>query len=441
MFVFFKRKAAILLSLFLIVCLLPGSVAKADEATGTHVDEYSMQYLEITVPDTYVKLTQSLRDGDASWEKAHIDNPSQTKDEYKTLNLVAAYFDPDSNSTINFISKSSSAFNIFDISKYSDDEMIEFAKTIVPQDTTLSSEVGVYKHPQMNMFKIECTFTGDNEDKELIYGTIINGTLIQFSTDTKHIGSMTLNAELLEKFVSNVHMTRIMTYEEYQENQKKGLLTIGAFFGAGILLMLILLFISKYRQKQKKKRVKAVSEDLLAFRKKKQAGEVNISEPVFEVETVYDKKLLETYTTYNSWLRNIKRDLVLAAIYLLIVGYAVYLGSKVVLILGVAAAVVIIYLRYSGAEKYLDNLIKRYDLKKKKSLTATFKFYDEFFTLSGIDSISEYIYRQIFRVCNYQGYMLLYISEENALVIDIEKVPEDKRIDFVRFIMEKSRVD
>ena len=441
MFSVFKRTAACFLSLFLVVCLLPGVASKADSATGTHVDEYNIQYLEITVPDTYVKLTQSLRDSDASWDKAHIDNPSQTKDEYKTLNLVAAYFDPDSNSTINFISKSSSAFNIFDISKYSDDEMIEFAKGIVPQDTTLTSEVSVYKHPQMNMFKIECTFQGDNEDKELIYGTIINGMLIQFSTDTKHIGSMTLNEELLQKFVSNVHMTRIMTYEEYQENQKKGLLVIGAFFGAGILLMLILLFISKFRQKQKKKRVAAVSSELYAFRKRKQEGQVNISEPLFEIETEYDKRLLQNYTTFNAWLRNIKRDIVYSAIYVLIVGYAVYLGSKVVLILGVTAAIVIFYLRFNSAEKYLDNLIKRYDLKKKKSLTATYKFYDEFFTMSGIDSISEYIYKQIFRVCNYQGYMMLYISEENALVIDVEKVPEDKRIDFVRFIMEKSRIE
>ena len=442
MFAFLKRKSAFLLSLFLIVCLLPFSFAKADEVTGTHVDTYNMQYLEITVPDSYIKLTSSLKDGDPSWSEAHIEKPSQAKDEYKTLNLVAAYFDPDANATVNFISKSSSVFNVFDISQYDDQQMIDFAKTIVPQDESVkSADVSVYNHPQMKMFRIEFAFTGDNEDKELIYGTIINGTLLQFSMDTKHIGTMTLNDDLLEKFVSNVHLTRIMTYEEYQENQKKGLLTIAAFFGAGILLMLILFFISKFRQKQKKKRVQAVSEELFAFRKKKQAGEVNISQPVYEIETNYDKKLLESYTTYNTWLRNIKRDLVLAAIYLLIVGYAVYLGSKIVLIIGIAAAVIILYLKYNGAEKYLDNLIKRYDLKKKKSITATYKFYDEHFTMTGIDSLSEYIYKQVFRVCNYQGYMLIYISEENALIIDVEKVPEDKRIDFVRFIMERSRID
>ncbi len=442
MFAFLKRKAAFLLSLFLIVCLLPFSFAKADEVTGTHVDTYNMQYLEITVPDSYIKLTSSLKDGDPSWSEAHIENPSQAKDEYKVLNLVAAYFAPDANATVNFISKPSSVFNVFDISQYDDQQMIDFAKTIVPQDESVkSADVSVYNHPQMKMFRIECAFTGDNEDKELIYGTIINGTLLQFSMDTKHFGTMTLNDDLLEKFVSNVHLTRIMTYEEYQENQKKGLLTIAAFFGAGILLMLILFFISKFRQKQKKKRVQAISEELLAFRKKKQAGEVNISKPVYEIETNYDKKLLESYNTYNTWLRNIKRDLVLAAIYLLIVGYAVYLGSKIILIIGIAAAVIILYLKYNGAEKYLDNLIKRYDLKKKKSITATYKFYDEHFIMTGIDSLSEYIYKQIFRVCNYQGYMLIYISEENALIIDVEKVPEDKRIDFVRFIMERSRID
>ncbi len=432
-----KRWAAGLLSLFLIICILPGRFAGAD---GTRTDTYETQYLEITVPDRYVKLTQSTKDADPAWETAHIENPSQEKTQYKALNLVAAYFDPETNVTLNFISKSSSAFNVFDISGYTDEEMIEFAKNIVPSDESVKAEVSTYKHPQMNMFRIEFTFEGDNEDKELTYGTIINGYLLQFSMDTKHIGNVTIRDDILKEFVSGVKLTRIMTYEEYEENQKKGLIVIGCFFGGGILLMVLLYIISKIGQKKRKQRVALISECLLDFRKRKQNGEVDTSKVLFEVDTDYDKKLLQTYSTYNAWFRNIKRDLIMAVLYLAIVGYAVYLGSKLVMFIGIAGAVVILYLKYSGSEKYCDNLIKRYDLKKKKVVTATYKFYNEYFTMSGIESISEYIYKQIFRVANYQGYMLLYISEENALVIDVEKVPEDQRMDFVRMIMEKSRL-
>ena len=238
-----KRWAAGLLSLFLIICILPGRFAGAD---GTRTDTYETQYLEITVPDRYVKLTQSTKDADPAWETAHIENPSQEKTQYKALNLVAAYFDPETNVTLNFISKSSSAFNVFDISGYTDEEMIEFAKNIVPSDESVKAEVSTYKHPQMNMFRIEFTFEGDNEDKELTYGTIINGYLLQFSMDTKHIGNVTIRDDILKEFVSGVKLTRIMTYEEYEENQKKGLIVIGCFFGGGILLMVLLYIITRY---------------------------------------------------------------------------------------------------------------------------------------------------------------------------------------------------
>ena len=42
-------------------------------------------------------------------------------------------------------------------------------------------------------------------------------------------------------------------------------------------------------------------------------------------------------------------------------------------------------------------------------------------------------------MANYQGYLLLYISDDNALVIDVEKLPDEDRAAFIKFIYEKSR--
>ena len=84
-------------------------------------------------------------------------------------------------------------------------------------------------------------------------------------------------------------------------------------------------------------------------------------------------------------------------------------------------------------------MMKRYEIKKKKSVTAVYRFYDEFFTLSGIDSIAEFIYPQVFRLANFQGYLFLYVSDDNALVIDVEKIPEEDRAEFIKYIYEKSR--
>ena len=434
-----KKLIGQLLCLLLCLTLIGGicvSGAEESQGKGMVTDEYVMQYLEISVPDTYIKLTSSLSDSDPAWLMANITDPSQIKSEFKDRNVVAAYFDPATNCTFYFVGKSTTeTLKAFDITKYGDTEMVEYANTLFPQDNVIEFKLSAYKHPQMNMFRAEITEVGDNGDQELLYGTIVNGMLIQFSMNTTRIGA--IRDDLLQELISNVKLTKIMTYEEYEASVKKTWTVIGCFFGGGILLMVILFIISKINQKKKKQRVAMISEELLKFRKKKQAGEAS-SELYYEIETSYDKKLIQSYSTFNTWFRNAKRDIVLAIIYLVVVGYAVYLGSKFVLIIGVAAAFILLYLKYSGCEKYVDNMIKRYDIKKKKSVTANYRFYDEYFTLSGIDSLSEYIYKQIFRVANYQGYMLLYISEDNALVIDVEKVPEDKRMDFVRHIMERA---
>lgn len=432
-----KKGAGVFFSLLLVLILLPCSVVYAEETT---TDSYPMQYLEITVPDYYAHVTVNTKDSDIAWTEVNVTDPSTMKTGFKNSGIYAMYVNKNTNSSIYLAGISNEeTLKVFDITKYSDEEIIEYGKTWVPTENVKSCNVTAYKHPQMNMFKMEIAYEGENEDKQIVYATIVNGMILEFSMDTTtRIGA--LRDDILQELISGVHMTKMMTYDEYAASVRKTWLTIGCFFGAGILLMVIFFVVNKITQKKRKLRVNAVSENLLSFRKRKQAGEVDTQKVLYEIETDYNKELVQSYSTYNSWLRNGKRDFVMALIYVLVVGYAVYLGSKLMLIIGVAAALIILYIKYSGCEKYTDNLIKRYDLKKKKSVTATYRFYDEYFTMSGIESISEYIYKQVFKVANYKGYMLLYISEESALVIDVEKVPEENRIDFIRMILEKSRI-
>ena len=447
-----KNKVVLFLLIFaMAACCLSGSQAYAAEeenVSGERTDKYVMQYLTITVPDSYIQLTTSLKNSDSKWAQANITDVSTRKKEFESRSIVADYFDPATNSNIYFVAKSDSeTLKAFDITGYSDEAIIEYAKSLIPvsdENTITVKSVSAYRHPEMNMFRLELLEEGENGDREVVYGTIVNGMLIQFSMDTQYIGSIkedgSFREEILLEILSGTHFTEKMTREIYEERVKKTWIRIGCFFGIGILLMVILFFINKYKQKQKKKRVGIISERLYKFREKKKAGEVDLSNVRYTLETEYTKNLIHTYCTYNTWFRNIKRDVVLGAIYILFVGTAFYMGSVFVLLLGIGCALIILYTAYSRSEKYQENLIKRYDLKKKKSVTAEYRFYDEFFTQSGIDSISEYIYTQIYKIANYQGYMLLYISEENALVIDIEKIPEDQRMEFIKFVVEKSSI-
>ena len=58
-----KRVGLVLSLLFMLVMILNVPVsADTEDTPGMHTDSYVMQYLEITVPDTYIKLTTTLKD-------------------------------------------------------------------------------------------------------------------------------------------------------------------------------------------------------------------------------------------------------------------------------------------------------------------------------------------------------------------------------------------
>ena len=414
------KRVGLVLSLLFVLGLIFNigvQVSGAEPESGYTTQKFPMQYLEIDVPDNYIRLDTSLKDADPIWGQAEIPDAKNAKEEYEARGVVAAYFVPETHSYIYFIQKKSDeALRAFDISGYNDADLTEYAKKLLPEMENTEIKVGTYSHPDMNMYKINVVETTEDGISEVIYGTIVNGMGIQFSMDDSR-NKEGFKEELLLDFIDHVKLTTKMTREEYEARVRKTWITIGCFFGGGILLMVILYIISKQQKKKKKKKIDTVSKKLYDFRMRRKDGKVDLTNIKYEVETDYDAKLIEVYSTYNFWFKNIKKDIIMALIYVGFVGYATYLGSTFVLIVGITVAFILLYHRFSGKEKFQDNMMKRYEIKKKKSVTAVYRFYDEFFTLSGIDSIAEFIYPQVFKLANYQGYLLLYVSDDNALVI------------------------
>ena len=436
-----KRVGLVLSLLFMLglICNLPAQAAGTETGNGYRTDKYVMQYLTVDVPEDYVVLDSSLKDSDYRWTEAEINDAGSIKKEYESRGVVAAYFVPATHSYIYFIQKKSDeTLKTFDTTEYSDADLIAYAKAQLPELENTEYEVSTYSHPDMKMYRVSVIQHTDDGISEVIYGTIVNGMGIQFSMDNSR-NKEGFKEELLLDFVDHVKLTTKMTVEEYSARVKKTWVTIGCFFGGGILLMIIMYIISKQQKKIKKKKIDNVSKKLYDFRMRRKDGQVDLTGIKYEVETDYDAKLIEAYSTYNFWFKNIKKELIMALIYVALVGYATYLGSTFVCIVGITVAFLLLYFKFSGQEKFQDNQMKRYEIKKKKSVTAVYRFYDEFFTLSGIDSIAEYIYPQVFKIANYQGYLLLYISDDNALVIDSEKLPDEERAAFIKFIYEKSR--
>ena len=69
-------------------------------------------------------------------------------------------------------------------------------------------------------------------------------------------------------------------------------------------------------------------------------------------------------------------------------------------------------MHYSGTDKAKDALIKRYDVKSQPS--PTFRFYDEFFKVTGLPSASEYIYGQVTAVRIWGGVLYIFLGSADA---------------------------
>lgn len=435
----FFRKIAVLLVLVLVVSgssIINISASEEEAGNGTHIDEFKLQYSELTVPDRLITLTKDLNVANIAWSDAGVVKASDAKKDYEQRGVLSAYCDPDTKEIVYFISNSNEeTLNKFSFAGMSDDEIITYAKTLINLDNIegAKAEWGIYSgHPQVKFFTLVLT----NElmaGEELIYGTIVNGMILQFTTDSINTGR--LNAEFVEELVQNLYITSILTYDEYMTSVKNSMIKLGLIFGGLILLIVILVLLSKMSAKNKKKRNSLLADQMLVFRKKRQSGNVKMGEPLITSETVYSNETIDNFSTYNTWIFRGYKFYPLVLLYLCLLWLVFNTGSTILMILGIAVGVGLLYYKYSKSEKAKDIMKKQ--LKTKDKPTALFRFYEEFFTVSGLDSISEYIYPQITAVKGYKNYMFIYMSEQHALILDLNKLPSEKDEELMRLLSGK----
>ena len=218
-----KRVGLVLSLLFVLglICYLPVQAAGTETQNGYRTDKYVMQYLTIDVPEDYIVLDTSLKDADYRWVDAEINDPGTIKKEYESRGVVAVYFIPGTHSYIYFIQKKSDeALKTFDITEYSDDDLIAYAKKQLPEMEDTVYDVSTYDHPDMKMYRVSVVQTTDDGISEVIYGTIVNGMGIQFSMDDSR-NREGLKEELLLDFINHIKLTTKMTREEYSARVRK----------------------------------------------------------------------------------------------------------------------------------------------------------------------------------------------------------------------------
>ena len=259
----------------------------------------------------------------------------------------------------------------------------------------------------------------DNPCSEVIYGTIINGEMLQF--DTYKEGKGEVDESFLRKIVAGTGFTKILTPEEYEELVHEARIKLAIIAAVFILLIAFVIFLFIFLGKRREKKAKQISDTMTAFRERMAAGEVDMSvEPVYTVSTHYDEQLFERYGMFRAWIRPDATFALLIGVLLVVLVFKLMQSQLLHVLILAIFIIVLLYMHYSGTDKAKDALIKRYDVKSGPN--PTFRFYNEFFKVTGLPSASEYIYGQVTGVYIWSGVLYIFLGSAQVLPIKIEDI-------------------
>ncbi|MBO7632801.1 MAG: hypothetical protein J6S72_00225 [Lachnospiraceae bacterium] len=395
-------------------------------------------YLKISVDDDVLIMTQDTAQYDEIWQKAGIADPSATLKSFKDMGVVASFYEPSSKLTVNLITnRTSSTADVFSFAGMSDSDILDYMNNAMSsassQSTALPPEFSVSRDlnglPFVRIF-IDARST-ENPCSEVIYGTIINGEMLQFDTFTE--GKADGDESFLRKIVSGVSFSKILTPEEYEELVRVARLKLIVIIIVFVVLIALVIFLFVFLGKRRDKKAKQVSDAMTAFRERMAAGEVDMSAPpTYTITTSYDEALFERLGMFRAWICPEPTFVILVGI-LAVVTISKLLQAQLlhVIVLGIFI-VVLLYMHYSAADKAKDALKKRYDVKSGPK--PTFRFYDEFFKVTGLPSASEYIYGQVTAVRTWSDTLYIFLGDSQIMPIRLSDLTDCTAADLKNLI-------
>lgn len=408
-------KALVCVCLALLLAF-PSAPRGAEAATYTYVT----QFLKITVPDDTLVMTQSTSKYDDVWEAAGIPDADSALDEFGQMGVIAAFFNPRTATTVKFSSKKTmETVEKFTFAGMSDDDILSYMSTVTEASAADGISISIDMHrdlvgdiPFFRMF-IDAT-DSEHPCTEVVYGTIINGEMLQF--DTFREGREAIDDTFTKQVVQGVEFTRVLTPAEYDAEvaAAKRKLT---FIGIGIVAVIAaLISLAVFLRKRKDKRAKQISNAMSEFRTAMREGRIDTSAaPKYEFQSMYDNALLEEFGTFSAWF-NPEPGFALTVILFFVI--TVYMFKTAHLLLGLFLAVLVIvllYMHYNQAEKNKASLANQFNVKEKP--TAVLKFYDEYFTVSGLFAPRDYIYGQVTAVRSFVHSVYIFVGDTHALII------------------------
>ncbi len=441
-----KKVFTALLSLVMITLSL-------STAVNAKTMNYESEDMTFDIPDSAFVITKETPMYDEAWMKAGITNIKDKLKELDEKEITATFYDSETKASVNYMVKyNEDTIEVFDLLTKSDAELQEYMDYLknstyesiisIPNpefydveasDRKISISVDKYEHKQTPFYRMKISIDDVGaEAREVIYGTFINGKSIYF--DMYKEGTVEIDETLARYIVDSINFSKIITAQEYDEMATSAKIRLTIILVIIVLIIVALILVFRRRKKATKNCSKEIAAYMREFREKKAQNKLDTTIK-YTNETVYDEEVTGVFSLYHIWIKDIVKysvgGLLIAASLIYLISEESYVYSIVIAVLTIAYA----YLKSVGIEKLKKVLDTRFETKKKK--TAVIRFYDEYFTVSGISSISEYCYKQITAAKLYKGYIFLYTGSEYAIYVSQEGFEEGKLEDFKKFIQER----
>ena len=419
----------------IILCMLlcyPASLSLAK----THT--ISSSNMEITVPDDTIILTEATSSLDELWAAAGITNPKTEKETFSKLGVQAIFYDPTTRTTVRLLQKQTTqSKKIYHLTLLTNEELQDYYDSFLDSENTDTSiSIETYTQDEIPFFRLSIDTTMEGTPiKELVYGTIVNGYAISFDT-YKENAAHSLDETFIKKLVAGAKFTKILDKAEEQKKEAEShiQLIIGLIVFCIIILLLITLGIIRKRKINAIKREKAEQLEVF-FREQKYREKENKKDPViFSNQTQYTKEMVKHFIYFDKIINKWKMWFIAGLLYFLLFFRLYQTSSFFQIIVALVFLFIFIFVKKMQLEDLIEKKFKSYQLYT--SLHVAVHFYDNYFTITGLQSLRQHPYLQLTKVKANQEFIYLYLGSDNIVILKKDGFEQD-HTHFLEFIRPK----
>jgi len=432
-----KRIPALLLAL-LILLAVPFTAA---------AEQWDYDDFTVTVPDDLYIFTPETSVSDPAWALCGITDPIETlnmyTDEEDGMNAIANFISAGGNVNILVTRKASTnSQDIYNLGDLSDEEFDEFVNTLVGSDEeSVTITAGRYDHPEMPFFhlRIDVDESSGTEMHERIYGTILNGYAVAFTTYKQDADITQEEMDILESLVQSFKVTKLVDKSEMEEVEALQLWGVIIFSGVIVLLVVGMIVFMKIRAGRDKKMKKSLADRLSEYRKTHGSGTEAGGAMLYANSTDCSNEAIRAFSIYHAYVKNILPIAIGIIMSIAILVVTIVFGTGSDWWLPLIAAALVVYYAYklitasSNVEK-----VQRKVYSMGVSTTAHYAFYEDAYRVSGIQSPSAYPYFQMTDVRVSKDYIYIYYGPDNAYIISRGSFLNGANdAEFIKFIKSK----